>query len=390
MRIFFPKSAVPLIFKYQHELEHIATNTRWLYDESVLGHQVKTWNEQLSWIQPYYAMKSNPCPRIIKYLSMNNVGMDAASIKEVEMANKYVEKDRIIFTNPHTIPHEKMTIKEYLNENVDCKVLDSMCEMKKMIEYGIRPNKILVRIVCNNNKYDTGTQFDTKFGADMSEAKEIIDYGLQHKLPIKGISFHIGSGGDFPRKQAYIQAFSVALPLLEYIKTSFDYDSELPILNFGGGLLSDTDLVDTLGWTRNLPFTMMAEIGRYLSAPSYHLLTQVSAITKRGIFLDNGIYHELNVYLSDHWKMPICSHFIEQDKEKRLIIKDIKEVDEFSTKNVYGPTCDSYDVIPSCMIPSTIEVGDWLFLNEMGAYTSALSVNFNGIQGAATSSWSRV
>ena len=49
--------------------------------------------------------------------------------------------------------------------------------------------------------------------------------------------------------------------------------------------------------------------------------------------------------------------------------------------SVWGPTCDSIDVVcPVTQLPRTLEVGDWLAFDNMGAYTICAASQFNGFQ----------
>ena len=46
---------------------------------------------------------------------------------------------------------------------------------------------------------------------------------------------------------------------------------------------------------------------------------------------------------------------------------------------VYGPTCDTLDVLPRPMLlPENIAAGDFIVLESIGAYSVALRTNFNG------------
>ena len=46
---------------------------------------------------------------------------------------------------------------------------------------------------------------------------------------------------------------------------------------------------------------------------------------------------------------------------------------------MWGPTCDGLDcVLPSVSLPN-INIGDWLYFNNMGAYTLAAGSTFNGM-----------
>ena len=46
---------------------------------------------------------------------------------------------------------------------------------------------------------------------------------------------------------------------------------------------------------------------------------------------------------------------------------------------VGGPTCDSLDVLPfPFRLPDDVREGDWIEIDQIGAYGSALRTQFNG------------
>jgi ornithine decarboxylase len=344
---------------------------RWIYDKPALLHQVNRWSSEIPWIKPYYAVKSNPLHYVINDLVQHkvndfHVGLDVASVKETNNALMYTSIENTIYTNPHIIPHE---INEDFQFNI--KVVDSLCELELLHKYNIKC-PILIRM--NSGVTIANINLNSRFGATKEEAYEIIKLANKYNYEIKGVSFHIGSGGTFSRKEAFKNAYYInALPVLNYIELFTD---EKLILNIGGGFLYDTDLNDAVGWTKDLPYTMIAEPGRYFSEPSHDLLVQVIAKTPKGIFIDNGVYHELNCYHRDHWTMPRLSHCIHNGK--------VQNIYTYKSQIVFGPTCDSYDTLGKQLLPDDIEVGDWILLPNMGAYTNAGMVEFNGIRGASS------
>ena len=46
--------------------------------------------------------------------------------------------------------------------------------------------------------------------------------------------------------------------------------------------------------------------------------------------------------------------------------------------SVWGPTCDSLDCILKRVLMPSMEVGDWLYWPNMGAYTCSAASTFNG------------
>jgi Pyridoxal-dependent decarboxylase, C-terminal sheet domain len=45
---------------------------------------------------------------------------------------------------------------------------------------------------------------------------------------------------------------------------------------------------------------------------------------------------------------------------------------------IFGPTCDSIDVVARSVLLPKLKVGDWLYFGNMGAYTMAAASGFNG------------
>lgn len=52
--------------------------------------------------------------------------------------------------------------------------------------------------------------------------------------------------------------------------------------------------------------------------------------------------------------------------------------DALHPSTIFGPTCDSIDVIGRSVLLPKLSVGDWLYFQNMGAYTCAAASSFNG------------
>jgi hypothetical protein len=57
---------------------------------------------------------------------------------------------------------------------------------------------------------------------------------------------------------------------------------------------------------------------------------------------------------------------------------DGEQSDALYPSTVFGPTCDSIDVISRSVLLPKMSTGDWLSFQNMGAYTSAAASDFNG------------
>ncbi len=118
------------------------------------------------------------------------------------------------------------------------------------------------------------------------------------------------------------------------------------------------------------PPKLVCEPGRAMVAEAYSLATRIRAVDARGnIFLNDGIYGGLAEY-------PV----IEATDRITALCQDGQILTgPTSPKTLFGPTCDSLDVLHSQhMLPDYLAEGDYLVFHGMGAYSCALSTRFNG------------
>jgi ornithine decarboxylase len=83
---------------------------------------------------------------------------------------------------------------------------------------------------------------------------------------------------------------------------------------------------------------------------------------KRCYYLNDGIYHAYSGVLFDHCRYPV-----------RAFKRGAGRICA-----VFGPTCDALDVISQAEYLPELEVGDWVYSLNIGAYSHASSTCFNG------------
>lgn len=60
--------------------------------------------------------------------------------------------------------------------------------------------------------------------------------------------------------------------------------------------------------------------------------------------------------------------------------QEVSAIFETRSSTLFGMTCDGMDIITkSINVPIDAQVGDWLCLGAMGAYTHGCKSNFNGM-----------
>jgi ornithine decarboxylase len=84
---------------------------------------------------------------------------------------------------------------------------------------------------------------------------------------------------------------------------------------------------------------------------------------KHWYYLDDGIYGGLSGIIYDHCKYNF-----------KVLVKGPKQISTLA-----GPTCDSFDIISTSEELPELEVGDIVYVENVGAYSLASATNFNGL-----------
>jgi len=317
------------------------------------------WRQYLPEIDLYYAMKCNPNEIILK--EMNNLGIkfDCASKQEIIDALQFTTPDNIIYANPCKMPQHITYSKEC---GVSLTVVDCECEMYKMKEL-YPESKLLLRIAVNDE--NSQCAFSKKFGCKLNEVKQLLILSKNLELNIVGFSFHVGSGCTNPTlfydalcdcKTATVIATSLGI--------------QIEIIDIGGGFNQSNfiecskEIQKGMKLFRDKKF--ISEVGRFLVEQTHTLYLHVICKKRNNneiiYYLDDGVYGSIGCKIFDHAKP---------------ILKSNKDSDKFNS-TVYGPTCDSFDLIDENILLPELNVGDIVYIENFGAYTNASASSFNG------------
>ena len=252
---------------------------------------------------------------------------------------------------------------------------DNSDELKKIKEY-CETAGLVVRLKVP----DTGSQVEmsSKFGAEPADAQKLIQQAFDMGLKVEGISFHVGS------QCTNFDNFTAALAITSEIfndarKKGFNlnlvdigggfpvpYDPQVPEFKVLAGLLNSE-------LKRLFPddIEILAEPGRFIVATAAFLVSEIIGKARRDgkvyYHINDGVYHTFSGVVYDHW-IPNFSAFKEGEHEICAVV---------------GPTCDSFDKITlSADLPANLGVGDFLYTENIGAYSTASSTKFNGFDGA--------
>jgi ornithine decarboxylase len=340
---------------------------------SALKRQVRRFREALPRVEPFFAVKANPHPEIVKTMVGESTGFDVASLPEIRAVLAAGAKpDRLIYAN--TVKPVASLIAA-LKAGVNLMTFDSEYELDKIAEHAPRA-RVLARVKVPN--IGSIVELSLKFGADPSDAMSLLIKSKKMGLDPVGLSFHVGS--QCTRVENYIQALEIASILLKDAQLK---QLPLSIVDIGGGYPiphfdHEDDPFDSSAPVirreidRLIPgnIRMIAEPGRFMVGPAVTLVMGVIGKSirenKHWYYLDDGLYADLSGMVFDH-----CKYQFKVMRNGRTQLSTLA-----------GPTCDSFDIIERGEELPELELGDLVYVENIGAYSSASATSFNGLEPA--------
>ena len=117
---------------------------------------------------------------------------------------------------------------------------------------------------------------------------------------------------------------------------------------------------------------LWAEPGRALVAAGTSVVVQVQARRGDALYVNDGVYGSLADAGTLGFRYPV-----------RLIRPDGATAVETIGFSLFGPTCDSADVMRGpFVLPADVAEGDWIEIGQLGAYGACLRTAFNGFDRA--------
>jgi len=460
-------------------------------DIGVVERQYHRWVANLPRVKPYYAVKCNPDPVLLRVLANLSANFDCASGEEMAAVLACgVAPERIIFANP--IKNAK-DLRFARTNGITKMTFDNEAELYKIRDHHPAAECVL-RILAD----DSGSvmQFGTKFGAPQAHIHALLTTAKKLDVRVIGTSFHIGSGcfdaTSYEKaialsKSVFDSAVALGLPRMTFL----DLGGGFPGAPLGtapeGNVPHFETFADVIRTSLDAHFPagcgvdIIAEPGRYMATAWSTLFTLVQgkrevpmtataavedatatapAVAPRKFlyYINDGVYGSFNCMMFDHASpVPVPAYRFMNDRvalnEKRdpllmaasnkaastlgLTTPTMTQVvapfnglvgaggagatasaatltkppmeyfhrPSMSTRSfsnahlrrsfsaagasngrdsrclatIFGPTCDSMDVIAKELPMEELFVGDWLAIPHFGAYTNAAASTFNGM-----------
>eukprot|EP00126_Sphaerothecum_destruens_P012867 Sdes_comp22020_c0_seq1m20558 len=376
-------------------------------DIAALEKQFSKWRTSLPNVHPFYAVKCNDDEVLVSHLEKLGANFDCASKGEIAKVLKTgCDPSRIIFANPCKQPSH---IRYAKKAGVTHMTFDNEAELFKIKELFPEASMVL-RILPDDSR--SVCRLGCKFGASLASVPALLSVAKELKINVTGISFHVGSGCF--DAVAFYDAICLA-------REAFDIGKGLgfqfTLLDIGGGFpghvdpktASFDDIVAqlNLGFQKYFPshefphLSIISEPGRYFASSTHTLAclvmgkrvvrdTSDASDSDDGMtithndqpafmyYINDGVYGSFNNVLYDHAHAD--PHvLLRYDSNHEEIEASSLSGSSFKS-SLWGPTCDGMDCIMKNHSMTEMQVGEWLFFPNMGAYTRAAACSFNGFE----------
>ncbi|EDV28385.1 uncharacterized protein TRIADDRAFT_53993 [Trichoplax adhaerens] len=326
----------------------------------------REWKMRLPNVEPFYAVKCNNDPVLLRILINLGVNFDCASMAEMQLIlDAGVHPDRIVYANTIKAVSHLRFAKE---NNINHTVFDNEDELHKIKKY--HPNaKLALRICPDMKSCESRFQLGIKFGAPERDVAHLLKVARSLSLDVMGVSFHVGS--DCLNPIGYEKAIIASKKIFK-LAEKFGY--HFKELDIGGGFTASSALEMTFekaavtiskALQEHFPpesgVRIIAEPGRFFPTRAYTIVLNI--IGKRVVRKGNNDPFDL-----EHEN----AHLYENTS-------DIEKVLYYVNESVYG-SIGFITLDPTLIILKPLNAGDWIYFEELGAYSLVLATEFNSFK----------
>jgi ornithine decarboxylase len=346
-----------------------------LGDLGVVAARLTRFMAALPGVRPYYAVKCNPSPPVLRTAAAAGAGFEIASLTELRtLEHVGVDPRDVLYSNPvKPAAHVAATAAA----GVWRFAVDSEGEVRKIAAHA-PGSAVYVRLAVDD--LDSVFPLSRKFGTGAAQARDLLLLARRLGLRAYGLTFHVGSQCTEPA--AWARAITAAGALMRALEQD---GIRLEMLDLGGGFPADygdpvpaieaigravTGALDALPYR---PALLVAEPGRHMVAEAAVMVAGVIGRAHRSgeewLHLDVSAFHGFmeTQQTAAGWRYPMWTS--RPDHADAPLVPF----------TVTGPTCDSGDTMfHGALLPATIAEGDRVYIASAGAYTLSYASHFNG------------
>ena len=370
--------------------ERVGQTPFYAYDRELLRARVAELREALPQdIKLHFAMKANPMPAVVGFMTGLVDGIDVASAGELKIALDAGTAPReISFAGPGKRDSElRQAVAAGVLINIESfREVDALAGIAR--DLGV-PARVAVRVNPDFELKGSGMKMaggPKQFGVDAEQVPELLVRIGERKLAFEG--FHLFAGSQNLKAEAICEAqrksYELACNLARHAP------APLRFLNLGGGFgipyFPGEKHLDLAPIGANLAqlskqakddfpeASLVIELGRYLVGEAGIYVTKiVDRKASRGqtfLVVDGGLNHHLAA--SGNFGQVIRKNY-------PVAIGNRMDASDTELVNIVGPLCTPLDILADRMTLPTAIPGDFIVIFQSGAYgASASPQNFLG------------
>ena len=329
-----------------------------------------------------YAVKTNPDLRVLATLVEAGVkAFDVASPAECEAVLKVKPDATLYYMHPvKAMSDIRIALTKYNVRNFALDHEDELAKILREARTAAIPLEELTLFVRLQSRSMAAYDLSKKFGAAPGYAVELVNRIARIGAKV-ALTFHVGS--QVEETDAYTRAIKTAA----WVRGRANVD--IVALDIGGGfpapygwdgehsnatkletvMAEITEALEDYGF-EDVP--LIAEPGRVIVARSLSVIARVLLRKNHRLYINDGIWSSLSDAWTAKLTLPVRSIFDDARPRKR-------QFNGHRNFKIYGATCDSVDILQKPFwLPSDIQVGDWIEIGHIGAYSLSLRTTFNG------------
>lgn len=338
---------------------------------------VDNWQRCMPKVQPFYTLRCNGDPVLLQLLTKRNVGLSCSNRAELDVALKYVDRDRLVYCNPLWT---RANIRHARSSGVRLVVVETEDDMNRFAA-NFSDARIILRVMMDPPLEANAFNIS---GPDVEQASKLLHKAAELGIKIVGIRVSVRVGAPSPA----IYAYSVA-QARRLFDIGREAGHEMIVLDVGGGFPGSESAKGASFFQISTAFTeavkefftseayaglqVIAEPGSYFAASPYALVTRVikkhvvDAQTLTKDQKDGGTIGHIYQVNEGFYGAFGCTLITHNEPECRPL-SDLS-CDNTGYAAVIGPTLNPLDVVLKLARLPISEVDDWLIWNDMGAHS---------------------
>lgn len=358
----------------------------YIYDGKAIGERAELMKAAFPGVEFLYSVKCNPFPEVVRTLANHDFGMDAASIREVELAIRAgIPGGNIFYSAPGKTTS---AIRKALRRSMI--IADSLSEITRISQV-VRAEPLETGIRVNPDfSMDGDEGMPSKFGIDEKEVLHFLKDDVPENLRITGLHVHLKS--QVLDEEKLLHYYD---KLLDMASKFAPYMRNFSFLNLGSGIgipYGEENPIDirSLGqklagkislFHEKFPETrLLIETGRYVTGPAGIYVTKVvdRKVSHGKTFLI--LADTLNGFLRPSMGEIVRKYGGENapgseplfTKTHAFPIQTLKNGD-LETVTLAGSLCTASDMAAEDISLPHLEIGDPVIFENAGAYGATLS-----------------